>query len=199
MAEANLIAGGPDPDSSYLQKFRLYETHSYFYMIGRDKSRTYWRVLKIDRREPYELNILEDSAPYSEIECCDMLRRIDEGNKPTGGLKFVTTCYGIIGFIKFLGPYYMLLITERRKIGEICGHTVYAVSKNRMIPIPRNSPHSNMDNSENEKRSFVNSASKCNLYSATKETLEIRTKVFLLTNFVQIMFKSFFSIKSLVQ
>lgn len=68
-----------------------------FYMIGRNKGRTYWRVLKIDRLEPSELNIREDSATYTERECSELLRRIHEGNKSTGGLKFVTTCYGIIG------------------------------------------------------------------------------------------------------
>lgn len=68
-----------------------------FYMIGRDKSRTHWRVLKIDRMEPYELNIREDSTTYTERECSDLLRRIHEGNRSTGGLKFVTTCYGIVG------------------------------------------------------------------------------------------------------
>lgn len=66
-------------------------------MIGRDKSRTNWRVLKIDRLDPSELNISEDSTIYTAIECSDLLRRIHEGNKATGGLKFVTTCYGIVG------------------------------------------------------------------------------------------------------
>ena len=66
-------------------------------MIGRDKSRTYWRVLKIDRQDPTELSIREDSTTYTERECSDLLRRIHEGNKSTGGLKFVTTCYGIVG------------------------------------------------------------------------------------------------------
>lgn len=68
-----------------------------FYMIGRDKSRAHWRVLKIDRLDPSELNVREDSTTYSERECSDLLRRIHEGNKSTGGLKFVTTCYGIVG------------------------------------------------------------------------------------------------------
>ncbi|KAF5931689.1 hypothetical protein HYC85_027860 [Camellia sinensis] len=136
----------------FLQKFRLYETRANFYMIGWDKSRNIWRVLKLDRLEPCELNILEDSTAYSEIECCDLLRRIHEGNKSTGGLKFVTTCYGIVGFVKFLGPYYMLLITKRRKIGTICGHAVYAISKSEMIPVPNSTVQSNMDYSKNENR-----------------------------------------------
>ncbi|XP_021691278.2 phosphoinositide phosphatase SAC3 isoform X2 [Hevea brasiliensis] len=142
----------PRPEQVYLQKFRLYETQSKFYMIGRDKSRTYWRVLKIDRQDPSELNIREDSTTYTESECSDLLRRIHEGNNATGGLKFVTTCYGIVGFIKFLGPYYMLLITKRRQIGAICGHNVYAVSKSEMIPLPNSSVQSQMTNSKNENR-----------------------------------------------
>ncbi|KAK7388311.1 hypothetical protein VNO78_23125 [Psophocarpus tetragonolobus] len=141
----------PPPSNVCMQKFRLYETRSNFYMIGRDKSRTYWRVLKIDRLDPSELNLREDSTTYTESECSDLLRRIHEGNKSTGGLKFVTTCYGIVGFIKFLGPYYMLLITKRRQIGAICGHTVYAVSKSEMIPLPNSSAQSNI-NSKNENR-----------------------------------------------
>lgn len=146
------IEDEPDPASCYLQKFRLYETRSNFYVVGRDKNRTIWRVLKIDRSELFELNINEDSTTYSEIECFDLLKRIHEGNRPTGGLKFVTTCYGIVGFIKFLGPYYMVLITKRRKIGEICGHAIYGVTKSEMIPIPNSTVQSNMANSKNENR-----------------------------------------------
>lgn len=68
-----------------------------FYLFGSDESRTSWRVLKIDRSEPSELNIREDFSTYTQCECFDLLKRIDEGNRSTGGLKFVTTCYGIIG------------------------------------------------------------------------------------------------------
>ncbi|QCE02346.1 phosphoinositide phosphatase SAC2-like isoform X2 [Vigna unguiculata] len=146
------VADGADLKSCYMQKFRLYETRSKFYMIGRDKHRTFWRVLKIDRLEPSELNIVEDSTIYSEIECCDLLRRVHEGNKSTGGLKFVTTCYGIIGFIKFLEPYYMLLITKRRKIGTICGHNIYAITKSEMVPIPHSTVRSKMAYSKDENR-----------------------------------------------
>ncbi|KAI4325377.1 hypothetical protein MLD38_030783 [Melastoma candidum] len=136
----------------FLQKFRLYETRSNFYMVGRDKNKEFWRVLKIDRLESAELNILEDPTIYTEFECCDLLTRIHEGNKPTGGLKLVTACYGIIGFIRFLGPYYMLIITKRRKIGTICGHAVYSITKREMIQIPNTHAKSNMDFIKNESR-----------------------------------------------
>ncbi|KAG0492472.1 hypothetical protein HPP92_005870 [Vanilla planifolia] len=121
--------------SFYLQKFKLFQTRSKFYMIGWDKSKIIWRVLSIDRQETSELNIREDPTIYSSNECKELLTRIDEGNRSSGGLKIVTECYGIVGFVKFLGPYYMLLITKRRKIGTICGHTVYGIAESKMIAI----------------------------------------------------------------
>jgi phosphatidylinositol 3,5-bisphosphate 5-phosphatase len=54
-------------------------------------------VLKIDRTESAELGIEEDPTSYSEVECQELLWRIHEGNRLTGGLKFVTKCYGIVG------------------------------------------------------------------------------------------------------
>ncbi|KAG2272028.1 hypothetical protein Bca52824_066583 [Brassica carinata] len=134
-------------------------------MIGRDKNRTFWRVLKLDRTDPTELNFYQDSTAYTEAECFETLRRIHEGNRSSGGLKFVTTCW-IIGFIRFLGPYYMLIITKRRKLGEICGHTVYGVAKSKIITIPHASVLSNVAYSKDEKRfSYVTSAYSINLCS----------------------------------
>ncbi|MCD7455894.1 hypothetical protein HAX54_030045 [Datura stramonium] len=142
----------PKNNGYHLQKFKLYETRSNFYMIGWDKTKTFWKVLKIDRLESSQLIIHEDRTTYSESECLELLDRIDEGNKSTGGLKFVSRCYGIIGFIKFLGPYYLLVITERRKIGKICGHAVYAITKSKMFPVPNSTVLSDMAYSKDENR-----------------------------------------------
>lgn len=57
----------------------------------------------------------------------------------------------------------MLLITKRRKIGLICGHAVYAITKSEMFPIPNSTVLSNMAYSKNENRSFVNFACKCKM------------------------------------
>ncbi|XP_078441081.1 phosphoinositide phosphatase SAC3-like [Wolffia australiana] len=142
-----------DSHGDSLPEFSLYETRSKFYLIGRDtKKRTEWRVLKISRTEPCELNILEDASSYTESECQDFLNRINEGNKSTGGLKFVTDCYGIVGFIKFFGPYYMLLITKRKQIGAICGHTVYAIAKSEIFSLGNSSLSLDVDRCRNESR-----------------------------------------------
>nr|XP_043627168.1 phosphoinositide phosphatase SAC2 [Erigeron canadensis] len=142
----------PKVKNAYLQKFRLYETRSNFYMIGWNKNGSAWRVLKIDRSEPTELNITEDPTTYTEIECCELLKRVHEGNKSTGGLRFVCVCYGIVGFIKFLGPYYMLLITKRRKIGIICGHAIYAITKSEILAIPNSTVQPSVTYTKNENR-----------------------------------------------
>lgn len=68
-----------------------------------------------------------------------------------------------LGFIKFLGPFYMLIITKRRKIGDICGHAIYSISKSNMIPIPNSQVQTNMAFSKIENRSFVHPESKCNI------------------------------------
>ncbi|WZY75263.1 hypothetical protein YC2023_021647 [Brassica napus] len=145
------MENGGSPLLGSMQEFKLFETQSNFYMIGWNGSGVY-RVLKIDRLDASELNVSEDSTAYTKKECYELLKRIHEGNKATGGLKLVTLCYGIIGFIKFLGPYYMLVITERREIGEICGHRVYEVSKSEIISLQNSSVLCNIVNSRDENR-----------------------------------------------
>ncbi|KAK4778072.1 hypothetical protein SAY87_018259 [Trapa incisa] len=150
--EKNHFTDGTLSKAYYLERFQLFETLSNFYLVGRDETKSYWRVLKIARTEPSELNVVEDPITYTERECAEFLRRLEEGNKYNGGLKLRTSCFGIIGFIKFLGPYYMLLITKRVEIGTICGHSVYTITGSEMIQIPNSSVLSNASLSDDENR-----------------------------------------------
>lgn len=68
---------------------------------------------------------------------------------------FILFSFSFSGFIKFLGPYYMVLITKRRQIGVICGHNVYAISKSEIIPLPNSAVRASMVNYKNENRLFV--------------------------------------------
>lgn len=70
-----------------------------FYLIGSDRNKRLFRVLKIDRSEPSDLNISEDPVIYSPSEKKSLLQRIDEGNRATGGLTFVGKFYGIAGWL----------------------------------------------------------------------------------------------------
>ena len=48
----------------------------------------------------------------------------------------------------------MLVITERREIGEICGHRVYEVSKSEIISLRISSVLCNIANSSDDNRFF---------------------------------------------
>ncbi|KAG2610097.1 hypothetical protein PVAP13_4KG096400 [Panicum virgatum] len=138
-----------------LQSFELYEAESKFYILGTNTDKTLWRLLTIDRLEPSELHVDEDSTMHSQSDYPDLLKILDEDHKSTGGVKFVTNCFGIIGFIKFLGPYYMLIITEQRKIGDIFGHPVYQVTKTAMIELSNSKTRPKLTNSKDENRKLL--------------------------------------------
>lgn len=154
-----------------------------FYILGTNTDKTLWRLLTIDRMEPSELTVDEDSTVHSQSGYLDLLKILDEDHRSTGGVKFVTNCFGIIGklshlspitfllrrwqhfpckyasamnflagFIKFLGPYYMLIITEQRKIGDVFGHPVYQVTKTAMIELSNSKTRPKLINYKDENR-----------------------------------------------
>ncbi|CAN6678690.1 unnamed protein product [Malus baccata var. baccata] len=141
-----------DPNSYSLEKFKLYETRQRFYLIGSDRNKRFFRVLKIDRSEPDDLNISEDPVVYSPQEIKSLLQRIAEGNRATGGLTFVAKVYGIAGCIKFLESYYLILVTKRRQIGSICGHAIYSIDESQLITIPHVSIQTDIAHSKTELR-----------------------------------------------
>ncbi|KAG2691271.1 hypothetical protein I3760_08G002000 [Carya illinoinensis] len=141
-----------DPNPYSLEKFRLYETRQRFYLIGSDRSKRLFRVLKIDRSEPSDLNISEDPVVYSPKEIKNLLQRIDEGNRATGGLAPVAKVFGIVGCIKFLESYYLILVTKRRQIGCICGHAIYSIDESQLITIPHVSVQTDVAHSKTELR-----------------------------------------------
>ncbi|CAB3377732.1 Hypothetical predicted protein [Cloeon dipterum] len=128
---------------SPIQKIALYETRSRFYLLGSNNSQTRCRVLKIDRMEPKELNITEDNILYSKDQIKDLVNTIDGGNRiktgprSTGsGICKVVSAFGIVGFVRFLEGYYIILITKRTRIAVIGYHSIYKIEDTAMIYIP---------------------------------------------------------------
>ncbi|CAL1363520.1 unnamed protein product [Linum trigynum] len=141
-----------NPQDYSLEKFKLYETRQRFYLIGSDRNKRFFRVLKVDRSEPSDLNISEDPVVYSPQEMKSLLQRIAEGNRSTGGLTFVAKVYGIAGCIKFLESYYLILVTKRRQIGCICGHAIYGIDESQLITVPHVSIQTDIAHSKTELR-----------------------------------------------
>ncbi|KAL7785238.1 Sac1 domain protein [Trichoderma ceciliae] len=119
-----------------MHKFSLYETVSRYYMVGVDVSEKRYRILKIDKTtEGAELNITDDKIVYSLREVNQLLDTIDDGNRGTGGIKLRCTTWGLLGFIKFTGPYYMLLITKKSTVAMIGGHYIHQVEGTELVPL----------------------------------------------------------------
>lgn len=130
---------------SGIQKLVLYETRARYFLVGSNNAQTKHRVLKIDRTEPRDLVIIDDKHVYSQQEVRELLGRLDLGNrtkmgqKGSSGLSRAVSAYGIVGFVRFLEGYYVVLITKRRKMADIGGHSIYKIEDTTMIYIPNDS------------------------------------------------------------
>ncbi|XP_077367072.1 polyphosphoinositide phosphatase isoform X2 [Festucalex cinctus] len=130
---------------SGLQRLVLYETRARYFLVGSNRAQTKHRVLKIDRTEPKDLLIMDDKHVYSQQEVRELLGRLDLGNrtkmaqKGPSGLSRAVSAVGVVGFVRFLEGYYMVLITKRRKMADIGGHSIYKIEDTSMIYIPNDS------------------------------------------------------------
>lgn len=133
------------PLISCIQKLVLYETKARYYIVGSNYTETAFRVLKIDRTEPRELHIQDDKHIYSKPQILSLLTTIDSGNraggkqKPSTGLTKTLSAYGIVGFVRFLEGYYIILITKREKVALVGWHSVYKIEDTMMQYIPNES------------------------------------------------------------
>ncbi|XP_053612793.1 polyphosphoinositide phosphatase [Plodia interpunctella] len=126
------------PIISSIQRIALYETKARFYLIGSNNTQTRFRVLKIDRTEPRELILVDDKVEYNKQEIHQLLNMIGFGNRSgrTGGFNKLVSAFGIVGFIRFLEGYYIILVTKRRKIAMIGSHSIYKIEDTATIYIP---------------------------------------------------------------
>ncbi|KAJ1912407.1 phosphatidylinositol-3,5-bisphosphate 5-phosphatase [Tieghemiomyces parasiticus] len=118
-----------------LNKVTLYETRTRYYIVGSNPSDTRFRVLKIDRTTTQSLQLVEDDVVYSKAEITDLLAMVDQGNRATGGMQQVVTAYGIVGFIRFTGSYYICLITQRSAVAVLGGHYIYHIDGTMLLNI----------------------------------------------------------------
>ncbi|XP_074642005.1 polyphosphoinositide phosphatase-like [Tubulanus polymorphus] len=157
------------PYINAVQKIVLYETKARFFIVGSNNTETVFRVLKIDRTEPKRLNIVNDDVEYTQRQIRDMLMMIDFGNRSkqmrtTAGLFRTVSAFGIVGFVRFLQGYYIILITKRRKIALIGAHTIYKIEDTSMVYIPNDSAGYNHPDESKYVKMFQNVDLSSNFY-----------------------------------
>lgn len=124
-----------------VHKLSLYETATRFYMVGTDMSDTRFRIMKIDRTsETDDLSITEDDIVYTRKEMNQLLDAIDDGNKSSGGLKLRCSAWALLGFIRFTGAYYVLLVTKRSQVAMVGGHYIYQIDATELISLSASVP-----------------------------------------------------------
>ncbi|KAI8610146.1 SacI homology domain-containing protein, partial [Chytriomyces sp. MP71] len=119
-------------------KLTLYETRARFFMVGSTHDEDSFRILKIERAlDPTDasLCVFDDGIVYTRQEMMDLLAMIESGNKATGGLRRVASCFGIIGFVRFLEGYYIIVVTKRSAVALIGGHYVYHIDDTLIIGV----------------------------------------------------------------
>uniref|UniRef100_A0A2P2I588 Polyphosphoinositide phosphatase-like n=2 Tax=Hirondellea gigas TaxID=1518452 RepID=A0A2P2I588_9CRUS len=154
-----------------LQKIALYETRTMYYLIGSNATQSRFRVLKIDRTEPEKLLITDDKVLYSLSDIRRMLSTLNEGNKgesiPGTKLSRAISAFGIVGFVRFLQGYYLILVTKRRKVASVGLHSIYKIEDTSIRSIPHESCRSSRGTWEEEQRYlklFLNVDLKANFY-----------------------------------
>ncbi|XP_055611933.1 polyphosphoinositide phosphatase-like [Uranotaenia lowii] len=114
------------PWISSIQKVALFETKSKLYLIGSNSRETRFRLLEIDRKSP-ELLIHEDP---NELVKSDIRKFVQSRS-------FVRSisAYGVLGFVKFLEGYYLILVTKRTRCAFIGKHIIYTIKDTAMIRV----------------------------------------------------------------
>ncbi|KAF8473968.1 SacI homology domain-containing protein [Kalaharituber pfeilii] len=139
-----------------MHKFTLYETTMRYYIVGADLLDSRFRILKIDRTvDVGDLSVIEDEVEYTREEMARLLATIEDGNIMNGGLKHRCTFWGLLGFIRFTGAYYMLLITKRSIVAMIGGHHIYQIDDTELVPLTTAKSNSKKSEQTPEEARFV--------------------------------------------
>jgi phosphatidylinositol 3,5-bisphosphate 5-phosphatase len=95
--------------------------------VGSNNRETRFRIIEIDRRADNELKIHENP---NEIDGKEIKRFL-------AGLMYTRAicAYGILGFVRFLECYYLILVTKRTRCAVVGMHIIYTVKDTAIIRI----------------------------------------------------------------
>lgn len=120
------------PLISSIQKVVLYETKTLLYLVGSNNRETRFRLLTIDRTKQDSLDIAEDP---SEKNINEIRRFVSALGNPK-----VISAYGVLGFVRFLEGYYLILVTKRKSCAFIGMHLIYTIKDTVMVRVNESSP-----------------------------------------------------------
>uniref|UniRef100_A0A7E5A0L7 SAC domain-containing protein n=1 Tax=Panagrellus redivivus TaxID=6233 RepID=A0A7E5A0L7_PANRE len=123
----------------------IYETPSHFYIIGTDAAKLKYSVLKLDRNTPNSFTIGEPNHEYTKKDVDEMLSTISSSSvvatrRGAGGsnalLQTIKSAFGIIGAVRFLEGYHLIVVTRAKAIALLGHHEIYKIEEVQSIYIP---------------------------------------------------------------
>eukprot|EP00727_Mastigamoeba_balamuthi_P010159 m51a1_g5766 putative sac domain-containing inositol phosphatase 3 (907) ;mRNA; f:1233804-1237233 len=103
----------------------LYESRSRFFLVGSNDDGSRARILKVERTSE-EVAVSEDPREYT----------LDEATRLLAGHPVALRARALLGFARLLAGPYMVLAVERRRVGDVGGHAVYAVEQAAYVYVP---------------------------------------------------------------
>lgn len=120
-----------------LSKYTIYETKERMYIVGSNKRETMFRILEIDLSVPQDkLSVLEDNVFFTRSEIMNVLAGLEEASEE--GLNKKLTGYGLLGFIRFTGCYYLIVVTKCSQVAVLAGHSIFHIDGTELVPISNN-------------------------------------------------------------
>ncbi|VDN00841.1 unnamed protein product [Thelazia callipaeda] len=135
---------------SRLWHLTVFETSTNFYIVGSDVEKTRFRLLKISRKETQNLNIVEVEQDYTKEDVMKFLSTSPEGNpivlvqnkrqslgvdRWKGLIERASNAFGLLGAVRFLEGYYLLIVTKARVVATIGYHEIYKIEEVALISL----------------------------------------------------------------
>ena len=136
------------PKTQTLRRFQLLETRSYFLLIGTDKMSNAAHVLQLSRLADTHPNVTlkdvvqEVPKTLNQSQLSVFLNKLTNDEKVS---RRVPRAYGVLGFVKFLKGYYVILVTGRKREARIGQHSIYQVKKTEMVSLFMLTDNANRD------------------------------------------------------
>ena len=96
-------------------------------MVGSDKVQSELHAIKLHKRPDTDRNITLKDIMEEEKQIFYGSELDDHLSEIKGLTQVVRKAHGLMGFIKFLKGFYIVMITEKKKIAKIGRHNIYQV------------------------------------------------------------------------
>lgn len=128
---------GPAADPPVFSTVLVYATSARVYVVAGTSDKSRWRILNVSRALNADDSLEASEAPgeYDEAHCARVLATIAAGNASAGGMSLVARGRALVGTLRILDAHYLLLITERKRLGRVRGHDVFGVGATELVRI----------------------------------------------------------------